>query len=247
MIFSIYNMERNIAFIGDIHGAFRTIEHIIHGVKGIRDTDFFQVGDFGIGFHKPNFYEYELQRLSNKLKKFNNNMYVIRGNHDDPDYFDGNTVYSNLKLLKDCEVINIQNLNILPLGGAISIDRKWRWSKMSDKKIWWENEVLCDCDLNDIPDVDIVVSHTAPDFVIANIGSNLSNVFEVDKKLKIDLKNEHEKMTQYFNILKNKNVKYWFFGHFHGVSNLSHNIMYFDDVKFKFCDINEIYELKKYN
>ena len=237
-------MKRNIAIIGDIHGAFRTIEHIIHDWKGITNTDFFQVGDFGAGFHKPNFYKFEFQHLSDKLKENNNRMFVIRGNHDDPGYYDGSINYDNLKLLKDCEIIEVQGLKILPLGGAHSIDRKWRWSKMGDKKIWWENEVLCDCDLSSIKEVDIVISHTAPSIALPNTMTGIEHVFESDKSLKNDLDEERNMMEKYFNTLKNKGLKYWFFGHFHGISNINKNLQEIENIKFKFCDINEIYELK---
>jgi hypothetical protein len=52
---------------------------------------------------------------------------MIRGNHDDPYYFNNKVFsYSNVELLEDYTILTVGNDNILCVGGAISIDRLYR-------------------------------------------------------------------------------------------------------------------------
>ncbi len=67
------------------------------------------VGDFGMGFTTLKGGITQLKRLNDRLKKYNTYLYVIRGNHDDPQYYNdevfkeetGINGFSNVKLLKD--------------------------------------------------------------------------------------------------------------------------------------------------
>ena len=71
-----------------------------------------KVGDFGIGFTEKFNDMTTLGQLSNFLKERNIQMYAIRGNHDDPDFFDGHleNYFDNLHLLPDYTVINIDGV-----------------------------------------------------------------------------------------------------------------------------------------
>ena len=86
----------------------------------------------------------------------------IRGNHDDPKFFDGTYNWSNIKLLPDYTVTVIEGKRILFIGGATSIDRLQRIPERS----WWEGEIFnLDVDkLSLYEAIDIVVTHTAPKF-----------------------------------------------------------------------------------
>ena len=67
--------------------------------------------------------------LNAVLRKINSVLYCIRGNHDDPSYFNDNIINkSNVKLIKDYSIISVGDKNILCIGGAVSIDRKYRIS-----------------------------------------------------------------------------------------------------------------------
>ena len=80
-----------------------------------------QVGDFGAGFRKD--FLDDMLYLNDVLNEYNVTLYVIRGNHDDPKFFNGNHNWGNLKLLKDYTVLDLEGKKILLIGGAISIDR----------------------------------------------------------------------------------------------------------------------------
>jgi len=70
-----------IIIVGDIHGAYPRLRYDIS--RSYTDAYVIQVGDFGFGFHKPNYYKTELEDVSKTLTKTNCHLYVIRGNHDD--------------------------------------------------------------------------------------------------------------------------------------------------------------------
>ena len=84
-------------------------------------------GDCGFGFNKPNYYFDLLEKANQKLSEHNIHVLFIRGNHDDPSYFDDNTInYSNIKAISDYSIVQTSTHNILCIGGATSIDRTWR-------------------------------------------------------------------------------------------------------------------------
>ena len=116
-----------ILLLGDIHGNFEYVKYLIKNHQ-ISDCTIIQVGDFGVGFtHESNQIEV-LMHLNKFLKLKNITMYALRGNHDDPKYFLGNHMYSNLKLVEDYFTLEIDGHKILLIGGAISIDRNQRIS-----------------------------------------------------------------------------------------------------------------------
>ena len=70
-------------------------------------------GDCGFGFEKKEYYEQMVRRNAKRMNQANNWIVFVRGNHDNPAYFDG-------AILQAC------NHTILCVGGAISIDRIYR-------------------------------------------------------------------------------------------------------------------------
>jgi UDP-2,3-diacylglucosamine pyrophosphatase LpxH len=122
-------------FIGDVHGEFHELTHKLAN-HNIRNSTFIQVGDFGVGFMSKENEIHLLGKLNDRLKADRNVMYVIRGNHDDPAYFDGKLVYSNLIFLEDYSVLEIEEKTILLIGGAISVDRTSR----TLNKTYWADE-----------------------------------------------------------------------------------------------------------
>jgi metallophosphoesterase superfamily enzyme len=81
-------MKRKIYIVGDIHGKFETIfNHLYY--NELKDVVYIQVGDFGIGYNLK--YEKEkLRELNLLLEERYSELYVIRGNHDDPSFFTEN-------------------------------------------------------------------------------------------------------------------------------------------------------------
>ena len=74
-----------------------------------------------------NYYTTLYNRLAGRLCKANNWVVFVRGNHDDPSYFNEEKVnYERFRCVPDYSVINVCGRNVLCVGGAVSIDRKYR-------------------------------------------------------------------------------------------------------------------------
>lgn len=123
------------------------------------------VGDFGAGFGRPKSMDVAYGKVRAALEKNNISLYTIRGNHDDPAFFDGNHDYERLHFLPDHHIIELCGKKIYPIGGAVSADNDFvdpltRKSRRmvndalvrygSSKRVWWPDEA---------PSADIVVPH----------------------------------------------------------------------------------------
>lgn len=163
----------------------------------------------------------------NKILAYNDiNIVFIRGNNDDPSYFDGEKInFSNIKAIPDYSVLETKEKNILCVGGAISADRTWKkeQEKRVNKKLFWESEApvfnpeLIKEAINNFKHIDYVLSHSAPSFL--NVGVDMSNIKdweEKDKDLQKDIDNERTCMDKVFECLRDNGSKplFWGFGHF---------------------------------
>lgn len=148
-----------LCFVGDLHGEFTAIRHIIKELK-VTDTLFVFCGDIGMGFHKLEYYVQTLRPIEKLCKETNNYCVFIRGNHDDEEYFNGlsdNQINERLPFgdnfykknqvdtehlifVPDYTVLEVAiNENdyhpaytetVLCVGGGISIDRSERKQRM---------------------------------------------------------------------------------------------------------------------
>lgn len=230
-------------FVGDIHGNFKKFLSDLKN-KSYKDTTLLQVGDFGVGFRSLD-QEYALIEPINALLKENNNiLYVFRGNHDNPDYFENCPFdFSNVKFLKDFSIISIENKNILTLGGAISIDRMTRKPGIS----YWKGEEIPYIipDIKDIvPEgmlVDVVCTHSCPSFVWpTEINEVVKNFMKIDKPLEHELINERKRLDLFYNKILDYNgypPKLWIYGHMHKTITTQ-----VDSCKFQCCGIDYFYE-----
>jgi len=256
-----------IYILGDIHGNFNHLMWKIRNDK-MKDCIIFQVGDFGIGF-TTEFNDMNTLGLLNRfLIEKNIEMYVIRGNHDNPKFFDGHLInhFENLHLLPDYTVIELAGKKILAVGGAVSIDRKQRLGEMQmyrrkghETELYWFDElfVLDEEKLKDVEGIDVVITHTAPNFCHPTnklgFGYLVEQFAQDDDKLLEDLVKERNDVTRMWELLKEKNpnIKYHFYGHFHanhsaiinGVEHKLVGINEFHDPRFNFIDeMNEKYD-----
>lgn len=243
-----------ILILGDIHGNFNFLKNQIT-TKRISDCSIIQVGDFGIGFTYDENDELTLQNLDSFLKDNNITMYVIRGNHDNPKYFEGNHVFGNLKLLSDYSTVSIDGNNFLFIGGAISVDRTHRIKENNSnikyggrKRCYWDNEGIEYLPelIKNITNIDIVITHTAPDWCHPNNKLGFGNFVEdwarIDTNLIRDLLFERNQMTNIFkDLYTNNKIKKHFYGHFH-----SSKLENFEGVDHHLLDINEFYHLYPY-
>ena len=235
-----YNIKSEMVItIGDSHGNFHIIMKQIERLK-ITNTTFIHVGDFGVGFINENKEIERLHKLNKFLNNNNNTLYSIRGNHDKPEYFNDkwSDIFTNIFLVKDYTVLNINNENFLLVGGAISIDRNRRISNNDNS--YFENEcfVLREDLLYEMNNIVHVITHSAPD-VIEPYNYNDNSHID-DLTLKDDINTERINITKMYNILKEKNnIKNWYFGHFHRTQRQD-----FENTIFYTLDINEFKEVR---
>lgn len=221
-----------VVYLGDIHGEFKTLRHLIerYNIGNNEEVAYIiQVGDFGIGFRNKSDLD-TLIELNEYFKSRNIIMIAIRGNHDDPAFFQGNHMYSNLQLVPDYTTMEIDGKKHLFVGGAVSIDRKYRLSQDqkgaaygSSQRSYWKDEifVLDEEKLKDIYGVNVVVTHTAPEWCHPDnrkgFGSFVDEFAYSDNELYADLDKERADVTKMFQILeKNGNwISEHYYGHFH--------------------------------
>lgn len=230
-------------FIGDIHGSFKKFFDILVKTEYQNET-FIQVGDFGLGFRPIENEISLLNPINDWLRDNNNFLYAIRGNHDNPEYFENSPFeLSNIKLLKDFSIIRVENKNILTLGGAISIDRLTRKEGIS----YWKGEEIPYIipDIKDlVPDgikIDVVCTHNCPSFVWPTEYNDIVRHFiKLDKTLDQDLTNERRRLDLLYTKVCEYNgyePKLWVYGHMHKTVSTQHKNTYF-----QCCGIDYFYQ-----
>lgn len=224
----------HILFIGDTHGENINIPHHIEKQTKIPQQEpkaLIHVGDFGVGFCWERESEMHLlDTLNTKLIEHNTTMYVVRGNHDNPEWFTGEFIFSNLVFLKDHTVLEFQRMGqdideikrtkIYCNGGSISIDR----SNRTEGRSYWKEEgfkELTPEQLNEIPtDLDCIVTHNRPLGCHPTVyNSSVLRWCLRDEKLDEDLKQEQLSLKRMFDSIRERNDPrnniLHYFGHYH--------------------------------
>jgi UDP-2,3-diacylglucosamine pyrophosphatase LpxH len=226
---------------GDIHGDYNAILNFIN-TYDIKDAAIIVVGDFGIGWKHQLAEVSKLKKFNHSLEESNTTIFVVRGNHDDPSYFFGKYNTSHIKFVKDYTVLNINDINILCVGGAVSIDRTSRKKYTEGRgRDWWIDEVFrLDLEkINTLKDVDVVITHSAPNFAYPYIKTDFEEWAEKDEHLKDDVESERNDIASlYNNLIENNSIKKWYYGHFH-----KHNEMFYDNTQFVCLSINDFKEM----
>lgn len=241
-ICKLYYMERLLIFTSDPHDDWRTLVWKLTQQYKIEKADVVITGDCGwYSFSKTKYYEDLYRKLEPKLEKSDINLYLLRGNHDNPEVFNTENPrrYPRLKFIPDHKVFELHGLKIYPIGGSVSIDREWRQNYNSlkekvgsEKRVWWEGEKIVK-KYKDLPNrVDIIISHDCPlcfEPVITRESWMSDTIYE-------DALTERRYLNYVF---QNVNCKYWFYGHYH--TSLTSSL---EGVVYKCLDIMELYELK---
>src|SRR5438128_1744252 len=122
-------------FVGDVHGRFSDLRQLLER-HSIREAAIVQVGDLGVGFQQVEEDRAELGKLDSYLGGRDCTLYAIRGNHDNPSYFEGDEddgpsalvragpePMRHVHLLPDYSVLELEGYKLLLAGGAVSVDR----------------------------------------------------------------------------------------------------------------------------
>lgn len=119
-----YPEAKQVVICGDIHEAFATIVFKFCVQYALTDTLLIVAGDCGFGFQKPGYYERIYNEVAGRLRKANNWVVFVRGNHDNPAYFAKERVArERWRCVPDYSVIQAADHDILCVGEAVSIDR----------------------------------------------------------------------------------------------------------------------------
>lgn len=244
-------------FIGDTHGI-KPIFQIVDKLK-LQDSNLIHIGDLGLGFQEMRRDISDLLVLDEMLFETNNVLYAMRGNHDNPIFWDRSKglnlpKFHNLKLVEDYSIHTIEKKNVLFVGGAISIDRRPRMEDFPYPTWWKDEEFVYDenklaTSVKKYKDIDIVCTHTAPGFChptndnvqIVNHYQSVEAAHGID--LKKQLREERSTLTQLYDDLTlhyKKSISHWFYGHFH--SSMQQEI---NKTLFTLLNINEVYEIPK--
>ncbi|MBO7098549.1 MAG: metallophosphoesterase [Bacteroidaceae bacterium] len=248
---------KNIVVSGDIHGDIAPLVNKCCVQYGMTDTLIIVAGDCGFGFERPGYYEAVYKRCSNILSNRNCWLAFVRGNHDNPAYFNTRPIkHRRWMTLPDYTVIKACGHTILCVGGATSIDRAWRMDAKQYRlhredapfmpNVYWPNEqpVYDEKKLDVINEkcaIDTVITHTSPSFCELSSHFALEDWAMHDDRLMEDVKHERKVMDDLYNYLyiKCHPVSYWYYGHFHESWHAK-----IDDVKFHMLDIMELIEIK---
>lgn len=216
-------IKDTIVYSGDWHGDWQKVIAEIKRLD-LSDCSIIQVGDFGAGFEHETKFKGAMRMLNSTLKSRNVDVFAIRGNHDNPIYFD-NRKYGLVTLLKDYSILESSDTKILCVGGAISLDRKpnpevtnYRgraYLGRKEGKNYWTNEnfVLNIELIKKAIDIDTVVTHSAPNFCYPIIKSGIETWIKYDNELEADVKKERDDLAIMQSLLPN--VKTWYYGHYH--------------------------------
>lgn len=212
--------------LGDIHGNMKRVRDLVDDL-GLRGDTIVQVGDFGLGYH-PARDRSNLQRLNEFLAGRDCALWAIRGNHDDPAFFDGRQLLSNIRLVRDYTAAEIEGLRFLFCGGATSIDRVYSMERMrvaeeyghSEPCYWPEEAFVLRPDLlAGVGPVDVVVTHTAPEWCHpdnkAGFGNFVTEFFSDDPGLERELRRERSDMSSLFGMIEGSGARLHLYGHFH--------------------------------
>ncbi|NLK66678.1 MAG: metallophosphoesterase [Campylobacteraceae bacterium] len=208
---------------GDTHGTFEIDkilnDEFLNSYPFTRDDVLVVLGDFGVfWFDEPDENELYLLDIFEKLPF---TLCFIDGNHENFNRLDkfetinkfGGKVGKageNCYWLKRGEIYEICGKKLFTFGGAFSIDRVYRVLNKS----WWLREIPSQAEmdyalenLKNSPDIDIVLTHTAPDFIVKSMG-----FFGVVDETTLFLEKVFYKIEP----------KEWYFGHFHLDKKLSY-------------------------
>lgn len=209
-------------FLGDIHGDLNAFNKFIYESD---EKYCIQLGDFGgIWSDKAETIKEEkilLSSLNDNLSIYDKYVFIVLGNHENYDRIGElpkekkfgawcKKIDSQIFIVERGEILNIDNKTYLCVGGADSIDKDYRltYEKVTDEKIWWEDETIQDSDIDNAyknlkeykNKVDFICTHTPPRAFISR-NDKWAYVFPSEVKLN--------------KFMEDADFRFWISGHVH--------------------------------
>lgn len=219
-------------FLGDVHAESPLMRDFLNS----EEKYCLQLGDFGFIFK---YNDWKWNRFLNHFEKNypNKMIFTVLGNHENYDSIEKmpvkdmfgarcRKIRSNVYAVERGEILSIEGLNILCIGGADSIDKAWRQDGIS----WWTQEKISDVDVKKTVEkgltcsFDMICSHAMPAFFMLQ---NFTPCFQTDSEFSL------EKI--YCDIENNGgHIPLWIGGHVHNSIDMTYN-----DTLFRSLDIGE--------
>lgn len=219
-------------FLGDVHAESPLMRDFLNS----EEKYCLQLGDFGFIFK---YNDWKWNRFLNHFEKNypNKMIFTVLGNHENYDSIEKmpvknmfgarcRKIRSNVYAVERGEILSIEGLNILCIGGADSIDKAWRQDGIS----WWMQEKISDTDVKKTVEkgltcsFDMVCSHAMPAFFMLQ---NFTPCFQTGSEFSL------EKI--YCDIENNDvHIPLWISGHVHCSIDMMYN-----DTLFRSLDIGE--------
>lgn len=234
----------SVYFIGDIHGEFGVVRNII---KTHKSGIYIFCGDIGMGFHARGYYTQAFNRIQKVASDRGSHVVFVRGNHDDPSYFDGDNRsfcdgMDRVNMAASWDIVLTDRGNVLCIGGANSVDKIRRREGIE----WWSGETIIEKDpdsiyqfIGDTP-INAICSHTAPGLVDGIEDDTVLRYYDMMTPGLIDRCNgERRYLNDVLITMLGEDVKGdvtdWFHGHFHRTYTCSRM-----GVKIHSLNINEL-------
>lgn len=201
-----------VAILGDIHQDTRYLDEALYLAKSSGAEMMIQVGDFGFDF-RDSF----IQSLISVTNRHKIPLYAIRGNHDDPHWFSQIMQFGNVHLIPDGMTITIGSKEVAFIGGAVSIDRRFREENIT----WWKNErvnpsVVKAWSYTD-QQADVLISHESP-IVPSSLGEP---PMRITPDVELDCNEDRMWVSAAVEVLEVSEV---YHGHYHHYSSEEHMI-----------------------
>lgn len=203
--------NEHVYVIGDIHGR---ADHLVEKLNDLEPGALIILGDVGFGFSSE--IDEQLQKAFCQCEEKGWSIYLIRGNHDNPEYW--KNVQRGCVMLRENRVITINGKRFFISGGGISLDR---WQRVP-KKSYWFNEYIYvpPYVLQEVKNIYGILSHVGP--VPPKVAANpsfLEYCKSFDQELEADLEDERIQIAR----LENLKPLVWYYGHFHVNESFTHN------------------------
>lgn len=226
-----------IIFVGDIHGEYGVILELCNRTSR---KAIICCGDCGMGFAEPGYYTDQFKKMERRLEKTDNWLVFIRGNHDDPIYFDGVVVSGDKSgwapdehprihmASRGWEFLRLMgkdlNACVMCGGGAVSVDRTMRL----EGKSWWPDEGVARADPQKLAAATVeavegigslcIATHSSPSLAMPlENKAILTGWASVDRYIVDDCRDEREYLTDVARAVCSSPVPVdgWWYGHFH--------------------------------